>query len=228
VLTDADREVIDAAYAGADGLGLEATPIVTVQSGRASAETLRQLGERGFAGQVPVERVAELRSTPGWDAQPELVISVLDGRSVWPDGFEPMEAMLRDLSEDERTLRLVPSTSLMFLPVTADGEDLPAGFEFAREKARTLRAFADALTDGGALPSAELSAGEWPEVGQLTRRASATRPPPSPGADVQPRCPAAVCASREIGAEVRVQDRWQQVDAMRLRQVRRSGSPRRI
>ncbi len=171
VLTDADRQLLDLAYAGAEGLELDATPIVTVQFGRASAETLRQLGERGFVVQVPVERVAELRGTPGWAAQPEHVLSVLDGRSVWPDSFDAAEATLRELAGGNRRLRLVPSTSLMFLPYTTEGENLPVGFQFAREKALTLRALAAALADGGPLPSAELSAGEWPEVGELTDRA---------------------------------------------------------
>ena len=175
LLTESGRELVEAAYAGAADLGLAATPIVTVQFGRASVETLRQLGDRGFSVQVPLERVAELRGTPGWDAQPEHVIAVMDGRSVWPDDFRAGEPILRELAGGVRDLRLVPSTSLMFLPVTTEGEDLPAGFQFAREKARTLRALADALADGGPLPSAELSVGEWPHVGELTQRASRSK-----------------------------------------------------
>ncbi|MFN2418955.1 MAG: hypothetical protein ABR593_08545, partial [Candidatus Limnocylindria bacterium] len=175
VLTESDRELVEAVYAGAADLGLSAAPIVTVQFGRASAETLRQVGDRGFSVQVPLERVAELRGTPGWDAQPEHVIAVMDGRSVWPDDFRAGEPILRELAGGVRDLRLVPSTSLMFLPVTTEGEDLPAGFQFARQKARTLRALADALADGGPLPSAELSVGEWPHVGELTQRASRSK-----------------------------------------------------
>lgn len=171
VLTDADREVIDAAYAGAADLAPGPAPIVTVQFGRANGETLEQLGRRGLAVQVPVDRVAELRATPGWDAQPERVVAVMDGRSVWPDSFEAAEATLRELANEDRALRLVPSTSLMFLPVTTEGEDLPAGFQFAREKAARLRELADALAGGGPLPSAALSAGAWPAIGELTPRA---------------------------------------------------------
>jgi len=171
VLADADREVLDAAYAGAQGLDLAVTPIVTVQFGRASSDTLKRLGERGLAVQVPAARVDELRTTAGWAAQPELVLSVMDGRSVWPDDFGPVEAAMRSLADDERTTHLVPSTSFMFLPVTTEGENLPAGFQFAREKARSLRAWADALESGTTPPGTELSVGDWPEVGALTRRA---------------------------------------------------------
>ena len=172
LLTDSDRELLDLAYADAQQLQFGAPPIVTVQFGRASDETLGQLGERGFAVQVPVGRVAELRGSPSWESQPEHVVSVLDGRSVWPDSFEAAEGTLRELAASGRTVRLVPSTSFMFLPYSTVGENLPAGFQFAREKALTLRALAAALSDGGALPSADLSAGEWPPVGELTRRAA--------------------------------------------------------
>jgi 5-methyltetrahydropteroyltriglutamate--homocysteine methyltransferase len=170
-LTDADRELLDAAYAGAANLPLDATPIVTIQFGRANAQTLLQLGRRGLAVQVPHERIAELRGTAGWDAQPELVVTAVDGRSVWPDSFASAETALRELADGDRALRLVPSTSLMFLPVTTEGEDLPAGFQFAREKARTLRQLADALSSGRPVPSAQLAAGAWPAVGELTVRA---------------------------------------------------------
>jgi 5-methyltetrahydropteroyltriglutamate--homocysteine methyltransferase len=95
----------------------------------------------------------------------------MDGRSVWPDDFGPVEAAMRSLADDERTTHLVPSTSFMFLPVTTEGENLPAGFQFAREKARSLRAWADALESGTTPPGTELSVGDWPEVGALTRRA---------------------------------------------------------
>jgi len=126
LLTDSDRELLDLAYADAQHLQFGAPPIVTVQFGRASDETLGQLGERGFAVQVPVGRVAELRGSPEWESQPEHVVSVLDGRSVWPDSFEAAEGTLRELAASGRTVRLVPSTSFMFLALQHGGRE-PAG-----------------------------------------------------------------------------------------------------
>jgi 5-methyltetrahydropteroyltriglutamate--homocysteine methyltransferase len=143
VMTDDDIAIRDAAYDGADQLDLAEPPLVAVQ--------------------VPVEQVAALRGTPAWEAQPEHVVAVMDGRSVWPDSFEVAAAALQGL-DDGKLVRLVPSTSLALLPYTVEGEDLPAGFQFAREKARALGAWPDALASGRA-PSACRS---WP------------RPPPSP------------------------------------------------
>ena len=84
---------------------------------------------------VPAGAVEGLQGTPAWESQPEHLVAVMDGRSVWPDDFEPAKAALEG-ADDGRPVRIVPSTSLMFLPVTVEGEDLPAGFQFAREKAR--------------------------------------------------------------------------------------------
>ena len=71
VMTDADRRIRDAAYEGAGDLA--STPLVTIQFGRASAETQEALGRKGLAVQVDLDAVAELRNTPAWEAQPEHV-----------------------------------------------------------------------------------------------------------------------------------------------------------
>jgi 5-methyltetrahydropteroyltriglutamate--homocysteine methyltransferase len=136
-LDPADEALRDAAYDALGEPGDGAHPLVTVQFGAASASTLHALGTRGYSVQVPLDRVADLRRTPGWNAQPEHVVAVMDGRSVWPDQFDPVRQALGG-ADDGRTLRLVPSTSLMFLPYTVEGEELTRGFQFAREKARTL------------------------------------------------------------------------------------------
>ena len=169
VLTDADVALREAAYAGAADLGARATPLVTVQFGRASAETVEALGRIGFAVQVALEDVAALTGTPAWEAQPEHLVAVMDGRSVWPDDFEAARAALAD-ADDGRPIRLVPSTSLMFLPVTTEGEDLPPGFQFAREKARALARWPQAMSAGTAPDVAQPPPAEWPEVGELRAR----------------------------------------------------------
>jgi 5-methyltetrahydropteroyltriglutamate--homocysteine methyltransferase len=111
-----------------------------------------------------------LRGTRGWDAQPEHVIGVIDGRSVWPDAFDPVRRELASV-DDGRAVRLVPSTSLMFLPYTVEGEDIPDGFQFAREKARTLASWAAALNGGPEPSTTQPTAVDWPEVGGLAQRA---------------------------------------------------------
>ena len=65
----------------------------------------------------------------------------------------------------------MPSTSLMFLPYTVEGEDLPAGFQFAREKARALAAWPAALETGSAPSVAQPPPVAWPELGDLRERA---------------------------------------------------------
>ena len=169
VMTDDDRAIRDAAYDGADQLDLAEPPLVAVQFGRASEETLEALGRIGLAVQVPVEQVAALRGTAAWDAQPEHVIAVMDGRSVWPDSFEVAAGALDGL-DDGKVVRLVPSTSLGLLPYTVDGEDLPAGFQFAREKARALGSWPSALASGQAPSVPTPPAVEWPAIGELTPR----------------------------------------------------------
>ena len=116
-----DRAVLDAAYEATADLGLDAAPIVTVQFGHASASTIEALGKRGLSVQVPLERVPELSATAAWATQPEHVVAVMDGRSLWPDEFEPVATALAQLPDDGRTIRLIPSTSLMFLPYTVEG-----------------------------------------------------------------------------------------------------------
>ncbi|HEX7171114.1 MAG TPA: 5-methyltetrahydropteroyltriglutamate--homocysteine S-methyltransferase [Candidatus Limnocylindria bacterium] len=170
VLDEADRAIRDAAYAGAADLGLRTTPIVTVQFGKASAETVETLGRIGFAVQVALEDVPSLKGTVAWEAQPEHVVAVMDGRSVWPDDFERARAALAD-ADDGKPTHLVPSTSLMFLPVTVEGEDLPAGFQFAREKARALAEWPAALASGAAPDVPQPPPVQWPEVGELRARA---------------------------------------------------------
>jgi 5-methyltetrahydropteroyltriglutamate--homocysteine methyltransferase len=170
-LDTADEALRDAAYEALGDLGRATPPLVSIQFGSASQDTLMALGGRGLAVQVPLERVAALRGTDGWDVQPEHVVAVLDGRSVWPDDFAPVRAALAGMDEG-RAIRLVPSTSLMFLPYTVEGEELPAGFQFAREKARTLGAWVAALNGGPEPPSPATEAVDWPSPGALGRRAS--------------------------------------------------------
>jgi 5-methyltetrahydropteroyltriglutamate--homocysteine methyltransferase len=168
VMTDADIAIRDAAYSGA--ADLQGTPLITVQFGKASAETVETLGRIGFAVQVALDDVPTLRGTGAWEAQPEHVVAVMDGRSVWPDDSELARAALANI-DDGRPIRLVPSTSLMFLPVTVEGEDLPAGFQFAREKARALAQWPSAMASGEAPNVAQPPPVEWPDVGELAARA---------------------------------------------------------
>ena len=167
-LDEQDRSLRDAAYAGARHR-LANPPIVTVQFGEADLDTLEQLGNAGFAVQVPLASLDRIQGSPGWDAQPELVVSVMDGRSVWPDRYGPVRALLVPLVDDSRTIRLVPSTSLMFLPYTIAGENLPGGFQFAREKARTLASWGSTIPAEGP-ESPQPPTAEWPDVGELRPR----------------------------------------------------------
>ena len=169
VMTDDDVRIRDAAYEGARDLPTASPPIVTTQFGRASVDTLEALGRMGFAVQVDLEQVARLAGTPAWDVQPEHVVSVMDGRSVWPDSFERVRDGLAAIADD-KPIRLVPTTSFLLLPVTVEGEDLPPGFQFAREKARALAEWPAALA-GDTPPSVqEPPPAEWPDVGELTPR----------------------------------------------------------
>ena len=170
VMSQEDVALRDAAYEEAASLGLRTAPLVTVQFGAASPETLEALGRIGLAVQVPVAAVPDLRDTPAWEAQPEHLVAVMDGRSVWPDSFEVAAAALEG-ADDGKVIRLIPSISLMFLPVTTEGEDLPAGFQFAREKARALAAWPAALTGGSTPEIAQPPPVDWPAVGELTARA---------------------------------------------------------
>ena len=171
-MTDADERLRDAAYGDVPDLGLVEPPLVTVQFGRPSPATVSALGRLRLAVQVPADAVDELVESGAWDAQPEHVISVIDGRSVWIDDLGPARARVEALPDDGRPLRLVPSTSLMFLPYTIEGEDLPGGFAFAREKAETLAAFAAAIAARSALDERHPAPAAWPEIGELRPRAS--------------------------------------------------------
>jgi 5-methyltetrahydropteroyltriglutamate--homocysteine methyltransferase len=198
-----DRAVMNAAYQGAADLGLDAAPIVTVQFGRANAETVEALGKLGFSVEVALEDVAVLSANPAWASQPEHVVAVMDGRSLWPDEFEPTATALSGLPDDGKTIRLVPSTSLMFLPYTVDGEDLPAGFQFAREKARTLAQWPEALRQGTAPTTVRPPAATWPEVGALKPRAPrAERAAAQSDLDL-PKYPTTTTGSLPQTAEVR-------------------------
>ncbi|MBW3608977.1 MAG: response regulator, partial [Actinobacteria bacterium] len=55
---------------------------------------------------------------------------------------------------------------------TVEGEELPNGFQFAREKARALAAWPAALADGSTHEVPQPPPAEWPEVGELRPRAS--------------------------------------------------------
>ena len=168
-LDETDELLRDAAYDAFGAVGATA-PIVTVQFGAASATTLEALGRRGHAVQVPLERVASLVGTAAWGAQPEHVIAVMDGRSVWPDDFAAARRGLAGI-EDGKVVRIVPSTGLGFLPYTVEGEELPPGLQFAREKTRTLAAWAAALAGGPEPATTPMPQHAWPAVGELTARA---------------------------------------------------------
>jgi 5-methyltetrahydropteroyltriglutamate--homocysteine methyltransferase len=173
VLDAGDAAIRDAGYAEAGGLGLAVPPIVSVQFGAASADTLMALGRQGFAVQVPVDRALSLAGTEAWEAQPEHVISVMDGRSVWPDDAAAAARAVRLLPEDDKTVRLVPTTSFMFLPYSVEGDQIPAGFQFAREKARSLFLWAQSFAQGTLpAPAARPPDAIWPAVGDFTSRAS--------------------------------------------------------
>jgi 5-methyltetrahydropteroyltriglutamate--homocysteine methyltransferase len=165
-MTDADIAVRETAYSGAADLTPGDPPLVTVQFGAPSDETVEALGRRGFAVQLPLEQATSQAAAD----QPELVVSVMDGRSVWPDDFERARQALAGLGDGRRTVRLVASTSLMFLPYTTEGENLPAGFQFAREKARALASWAQALADGTTPTEMAAPTADWPAVGALQPR----------------------------------------------------------
>jgi len=170
-MTDADAGLRDAAYADAPDLGLAEVPLVTVQFGQPSAETVGALGDRGLAVQVPLDSVAELVAGGAWASQPAHVVSVMHGRSVWSDDLAAVRERIEAIPDDNRPLRLVPSTSLMFLPYTIEGEDLPSGFAFAREKAAALAAWTAAIAAGEALDEKHPERAAWPEIGEVRPRA---------------------------------------------------------
>ncbi len=171
LMNDDDAALVAAGYDELRHIRLRSAPLVTVQFGQASQATLRQLGAAGFAVQMRLEDVDRLYGTDAWAAQPEHVISVMNGRSVWPDNLELVRSALEPILSTIEIVRMIPSTSLMFLPVTAKGEDLPEGFLFAREKAQCLAQWAAALRGGETPAEVEPLMASWPEVGELSRRA---------------------------------------------------------
>ena len=171
VLGNQDRAIRQAAYAPFSDLNLVEPALVSVQFGHASPDTLETLGELGFAVQVRVEDVDQLRNTRAWDLQPEHVVAVMDGRSVWPDHFQAVSDALGPVVRAGEKVRIIPSTSLMFLPYTVEGEDLPPGFQFAREKARRLAEWTEALRNGTQPPETpDPPPATWPSVGDLAAR----------------------------------------------------------
>ena len=78
---------------------------------------------------------------------------------------------LARLAGEDTPLRAGPSTSLMFLPYTTEGEDLPDGFQFAREKAAALATWADALEGGAEPPTVTRPSVAIPPVGEVETRA---------------------------------------------------------
>ena len=165
-----DEALRDAAYDALGSIGSNGAPLVTVQFGAASAATLEALGRRGYAVQVRLDHVPSLAGTPAWDAQPEHVVAVMEGRSVWPDDFAAVRSGLAGV-DDGKPVRIVPSTSLSFLPYTTEGEDLPDGLQFARQKAATLASWASALNGGPEPAGSPVPHVAWPAVGELTQRA---------------------------------------------------------
>ena len=171
-LTDDDRRLLEAAYAEAQDLPLPPA-LISVQFGQASEDTIALLGERGFGVQMPLSGLG-MAGTPAWESQREHVISVMDGRSPWPDSFDALAEAFANADFGGKPVWIVPSTSLMFLPYTVEREsdELRAEFWFAREKARELGRWAQALARGERVESPRRRVVEWPEVGELTPRAA--------------------------------------------------------
>ena len=201
-LEPADEALRDAAYDALGELAHDNPPLVTVQFGAASASTIEALGKRGYAVQVALDHVPALLGTPAWEAQPEHVVAVMDGRSVWPDSFEAAQRALPKL-DDGRTVRLIPSKSLMFLPYTVEGEDLPEGFQFAREKARTLATWAAALAGGPQPVAPQPPTVSWPAVGELAERAPRAERRAAQSALGLPAFPTTTTGSLPQTAEIR-------------------------
>jgi len=170
-MPDDGEAVRDAAYADARDLTWPTPPTVTVQFGSPSATTMEALADRGFAVQVPLAAAERHVGTAAWAKQPAHVVSVMDGRSVWPDDFEQVRRTLAGLPDDGRPLRIVPSTSLMFLPYSVTDEELPAGFQFAREKAGALAGWAAALQGGPPPATVQPPVASWPDPSALAARA---------------------------------------------------------
>ena len=168
-MTDADHELAGVAYADAGSLALAEPALVSVQFGRPTSRTVADLGRRGLAVQVPLDAVGELRASGAWQSMPARPVSVIDGRSVWSDDPGAAREVLSAL-DDDVPLWLVPTTSLMFLPYTIEGEELPPGFAFAGEKARDLAALADGWGQAEHRDVPRPVEADWPAPGDLTPR----------------------------------------------------------
>ncbi|MGH8874474.1 MAG: hypothetical protein ACRDVM_04375 [Acidimicrobiia bacterium] len=167
VLSDDDRRLLVAVYRS---LPAELRPFVSVQFGRADAHTVALLSEQGAVVQVPHTHLAELAGVAAWSTAPERLVSVMDGRSIW--AADPRAAAESLATLTNTTVHVCPTTSLMFLPYTTEGEELPDGFQFAREKAAALREWVTALNEGRLPDLSPPAVPEFPAVGELTRRAA--------------------------------------------------------
>jgi 5-methyltetrahydropteroyltriglutamate--homocysteine methyltransferase len=197
-----DEALRDLAYDALGKLTGETPPLVTVQFGAASASTLEALGSRGYAVQVPLERVPGLLGTSAWNAQPEHIVALMDGRSVWPDDFAAARRGLAGV-DDGKTVRIVPSTSLSFLPYTVEGEDLPPELQFARQKAEALTTWAAALAGGREPETKPVPHVAWPAVGELAQRSSRDERRAAQSALGLPAFPTTTTGSLPQTAEVR-------------------------
>ena len=201
-LDDADRKLLDAAYAAVSDLGLDAAPLLSVQFGTPDTGTITRLGNAGFAVQLAVADLAGLAGSDALDSQPELLISVADGRSVWPDDFTGVREALAGV-DDDRPVHLTATTSLMFLPYTVDGEDLPAGFQFAREKAAAIAALAGALESGGEVAAPHLTVPKFPALARPPARSNRDERKAAQADLDLPRYPTTTTGSLPQTAEVR-------------------------
>ena len=142
-MTDADRALRDAAYEGAGAIGLDEPPTVTVQFGAASEETLGALGASGLRRPGAARPSRRPREDQRAGARSRRTSSrVMDGRSVWPDDFAAARSVLQQLPGDGKPISIVPSASLMFLPDSVEGEELPPASSSRAEKAARARALA--------------------------------------------------------------------------------------
>jgi 5-methyltetrahydropteroyltriglutamate--homocysteine methyltransferase len=165
-----DQAIFDAAYAAAGDFGFESAPLVSVQFGSPASDSLTVLGEKGFVVQVPHQALRGLADTAAWASQPEYLVSVVDGRSVWADDFAPVADSFEGIDFGGKTVRITSSASFMFLPYTTDGEDLPDGFQFAREKAAELPDWARAIAEGGRPATPAATVPTFPDVSDVESR----------------------------------------------------------
>jgi len=165
-----DQAIFDAAYAAAGDLGLESAPLVSVQFGSPGLHAVALLGEKGFGVQVPHQALRGFADTTAWALQPEYLVSVVDGRSVWADDFAPVVDSFEGIDFGGKTVRITSSASFMFLPYTTKGEDLPDGFQFAREKAAELPDWARAIAEGGRPATPPAKVPPFPEVSDVESR----------------------------------------------------------